>query len=473
MSMWDNENQKDGQQNSYEETTTYTTPEGGSGMRYEPYHRTEQPWQADAKHGTRVLAISVSLLLCLCLCFGAGAVGGWMMRQWTLDASSGGNNGNGGNGETVGTPTGDTTPDNNGSMLSNGGSTGLLDDSNRNPLPDMDKSEPLSKLTYSGSAGENAYGSLTEAIGAVAASVVEISTETTVNGGWLGNYVSSGAGSGVIISEDGYIVTNNHVIADADVITVRLTNGNTYTALPVGADAASDIAVLWIDTEEQLLAAQLGCSRDLIVGETVFAIGNPLGSLGGTVTNGIISATARDIIINNSSMTLLQTNAAVNPGNSGGGLFNMAGQLIGVVNAKCSEDDVEGLGFAIPIDTAYSVICELIEYGYVRGVVDHGLDLYDVSLSNLLVARRYFNCSYTGVYIWNSAYSKELKYGDLIISVNGESVSTSDEVEMILSGCAVGDEVSITVWRNDKELTYTLVLREYVPASISNRATAP
>jgi serine protease Do len=351
--------------------------------------------------------------------------------------------------------------------------TGLsVNEDDRNPTPQLDKSDSLGKLTYSGSAGANAYSTMAEAIDKVQATVVEISTETMVSGGWLGNYVSSGAGSGVVISEDGYIVTNNHVIADADTITVRMTDGSEYSAVLIGRDVATDIAVIWVDTKGvSLQAAQLGCSADLIVGEWVFAIGNPLGSLGGTVTNGIISATARGIVIDGQKMTLLQTNAAVNPGNSGGGLFNMAGQLIGVVNAKCSEDDVEGLGFAIPVDTAYEVISQLIEYGYVRGVVDHGLSLYDITSANIMTAWRYFNSSYAGVYILESAHTDELKYGDLLYAIDGVKVASSKEVEAVLSGYEIGDTVTLTVVRAEKEHQVELQLKEYVPSDLNVQFT--
>jgi serine protease Do len=347
-----------------------------------------------------------------------------------------------------------------------------VNEDDRNPTPQLDKSDSLGKLTYSGSAGANAYSTMAEAIDKVQATVVEISTETMVSGGWLGNYVSSGAGSGVVISEDGYIVTNNHVIADADTITVRMTDGSEYSAVLIGRDVATDIAVIWVDTKGvSLQAAQLGCSADLIVGEWVFAIGNPLGSLGGTVTNGIISATARGIVIDGQKMTLLQTNAAVNPGNSGGGLFNMAGQLIGVVNAKCSEDDVEGLGFAIPVDTAYEVISQLIEYGYVRGVVDHGLSPYDITSANIMTAWRYFNSSYAGVYILESAHTDELKYGDLLYAIDGVKVASSKEVEAVLSGYEIGDTVTLTVVRAEREHKVELTLKEYVPSDLNVQFT--
>ncbi len=353
------------------------------------------------------------------------------------------------------------------------------DSNNRNPDPEMDKNEGMESIDYNGSAGNRAYATLSEAYANVAETVVEISTETVVSGGWLGNYVTDGAGSGVVISTDGYIVTNHHVIAGADTITVHMNNGVSYEAILIGSDEASDIAVIWIDAPEELKAVRMGCSKDLIVGEKVFAIGNPLGSLGGTLTDGIISATARQIIIDGSAMTLLQTNAAINPGNSGGGLFNMAGELIGVVNAKCSQDDVEGLGFAIPVDTVYEVVGELIEYGYVRGVVDSGLTLYDVS--NTISAWKNFNSTRLGVYIIASDYCDELHYGDYLLNIDGVTVTSGSGAETLLSSYSVGDTVTIQVIRlvettqngkrvwTEQTVSVELVLHEYVPMESSVR----
>ena len=171
---------------------------------------------------------------------------------------------------------------------------------------------------------------------------------------------SGGAGSGVIISENGYIITNHHVIEGAGAITVRLTNGCEYAAGVVGSDPDGDIALIKIDATD-LCAATIGSSKSVVVGQQVLAIGNPLGTLGGTVTDGIISALDRKIPIDGVEMTLLQTNAAINPGNSGGGLFNRSGELIGIVNAKRAETGVEGLGFAIPVDIAWEIALQIAQ----------------------------------------------------------------------------------------------------------------
>lgn len=317
------------------------------------------------------------------------------------------------------------------------------------------------------SAGQ-AYNTVSEVYYAVANSVVEITTETVQTSIWMGQYISTGAGSGVIIDKSGLIVTNNHVIEGANNVIVRLTDGSEYEASLLGTDPAADLAVIKISvTDKELQAAPLGCSADLVVGEDVVAIGNPLGSLGGTLTTGIISATERSITIDGEEMVLLQTNAAINPGNSGGGLFNMAGQLIGVVNAKAAGEDIEGLGFAIPIDFAHTVMEDLINYGYVRGVVDHGLIMLDVTEQNLPAAYRKYGITSIGVIILDSQYSDELEYGDTIVSVNGQAIDSSADVELITKACSVGDEITVSVMRGKEIITAKLVLHEKVPEKVS------
>lgn len=206
-----------------------------------------------------------------------------------------------------------------------------------------------------GSTGYSGDLPISEVVELVADTVVEITTTNVVTDRFYGQYVTSGAGSGVIISENGYIITNNHVIDGARSITVRLTDGSEFSAAVVGKDADKDVALIKINAKG-LKAAVLGSSASLVVGQEVVAIGNPLGSLGGTVTDGIISALDRTVVVDGHQMTLMQTNAAINPGNSGGGLFNRAGELIGIVNAKQSDTGIEGLGFAIPIDIAWETV---------------------------------------------------------------------------------------------------------------------
>ena len=286
-------------------------------------------------------------------------------------------------------------------------------------------------------------------------SVVEITTETVSRSGRMGQFVSTGAGSGVIISTDGYIVTNNHVVDNARTIKVRLSNEREYEASLIGTDSKTDLAVIKIDAND-LQAAILGHSSTLLVGQTAIAIGNPLGELGGTVTSGIISALDREITIDGETMSLLQTDTAINPGNSGGGLFNLYGELVGVVNAKSSGSEIEGLGFAIPVDTARNVVEQLIEYGYVRGRIDTGLTLIDIQDAQTAMSYR---INQLGLYISRSA-SSEFQSGDRIIAIDGQTINNLTEWSKQMSKYSVGDTVSITVVRNGKTETCTLTLTE-------------
>lgn len=292
-------------------------------------------------------------------------------------------------------------------------------------------------------------------------SVVEIRTESVQNSQRFGQFVSEGAGSGVIVTADGYIATNNHVIDGASKITVTLASGKEYAATLIGKDAKTDLAVIKI-SETALKAATLGTSASLKVGEPVVAIGNPLGELGGTVTSGIISALDRQIEIDNEKMTLLQTDAAVNPGNSGGGLFNSKGQLIGIVNAKSSGSDIEGLAFAIPIDTAKNVINQIISQGYVSGRIDLGLTFREQGTSFNL-----FTGAWTrgGVYIADvtsnsNAANAGLSRGDIVTAVDGTKISGFADIKKIIDSHNVGDTVSFTVYRSGQSLTLSFRLQE-------------
>lgn len=287
-------------------------------------------------------------------------------------------------------------------------------------------------------------------------SVAEITTETVQTGSRFGQFVSEGAGSGVVITTNGYIVTNNHVIDGATKISVRLKDGTSFDAELTGKDSQTDLAILKIDASG-LTPAVLGNSGSLKVGDPAVAIGNPLGELGGTVTDGIISALDREITIDGENMTLLQTSAAINPGNSGGGLFNAAGELIGIVNAKSSGTDVEGLGFAIPIDTAKTVITQLMENGYVSGRPSLGVTTVDIA--NTATAMRY-GVNRTGVYVYEAVSGSALKSGDLFVSVNGTAVSSSAEVKAAIAGCAIGDTIEVTVLRSNTQQTVSVTVTE-------------
>ena len=306
--------------------------------------------------------------------------------------------------------------------------------------------------------------SMEAAIKSVKDSVVEITTESLKSGfGGFSQYVVGGAGSGVIISSGGYIITNNHVVEGASNISVRLTDGSVHKATLVGTDSKSDIAVILITPPEgvTLTPAVKGDSDQLALGQTVIAIGNPLGELGGTVTDGIISCLAREIAIEGSgTMTLLQTNAAVSPGNSGGGLFDLYGRLIGVVNAKFSGDGVEGISFAIPMNTAWDVAKQLIDKGYVSGRPALGVELSQVQYGYGIIGVTAYQ-----VVVTDPLNVKELKANDIIIGVNNEQISTLGELSDILSSHKIGDTLTLTVIRERRYVDVKVTLVEYVPTS--------
>lgn len=317
--------------------------------------------------------------------------------------------------------------------------------------------QDTSKIVSTGSQDSSTIKSVVEQC---ANSVVEIQTESVTNGSNpFQQYVSSGAGSGVILTQDGYIVTNHHVIEDANSITVRTRSGDEYNASLVGSDEQSDLAVLKIDATG-LTPAVLGDSTTLEVGDLAIAIGNPLGELGGSVTSGIISALDREMTIDGQTMTLLQTDAAVNPGNSGGGLFNANGDLIGIVNAKSSGENVEGIGFAIPISTATDIIDELIANGEVTSRPTLGVSLYNVE--DEMTASQ-LGVDSTGVYIvqivdGGAADNAGLRSGDRIVSVDGSKVSSASDVRAALNKHKIGESISITVERNGQTQDFDVAL---------------
>lgn len=352
--------------------------------------------------------------------------------------------------------------------VNNGGSVSMATNGNVDtPIVIYKSVEDIA--TSTGNVGENLTYSQVAAM--VKDSVVEIVTEFNNQSVWY-QYVTTGAGSGVIISEDGYIITNAHVITDessstvADNIIVRLTDGTEHTAQPIAYDSDSDIAIIKIEAEG-LTPAQCGDSDNLAVGEELVVVGNPLGELGGSVTNGIVSATEREIQVSGVTMSLIQTNAAVNPGNSGGGMFNMKGQLVGVINAKSSGTGIEGLGFAIPINHALEVSEQLLEYGYVRGKTMIGVSFQDVSSNNYYY---YYNIK-TGVYVaaLSEGYNdKNLKVGDRVIAVNGEEVTSSSDIKAIVTAASVGDVLKFQLYRDNKLMEVEVTCFERVPDAQTN-----
>ncbi len=304
-----------------------------------------------------------------------------------------------------------------------------------------------------------------------APSVVEIFTESVQTGIFSQQYIESGAGSGVIIEKDGYVVTNHHVIDGAARVSVTLRTGESYQAQVVGSDRRMDLAVLKFEPDTELTVAVFGDSDELVVGEKTVAIGNPLGQLGGTVTEGIVSALDREMVVDGQKMNLLQTDTAINPGNSGGGLFNERGELVGIVSAKSTGSEIEGLGFAIPINDVLDVISDIKEHGYVKGRIDLGMELIDInSLELMFIYGTYdFGCSIYSVYEGSNAERAGFREYDIITAVNGESVESAEDVEYIINEMKVGDEVTFTVMRGRGEIDLTMELEEYVPKNFNNQ----
>ena len=274
----------------------------------------------------------------------------------------------------------------------------------------------------------------------------------------------SSSGTGVVLSEDGYIVTNAHVVEDARSISVQLTDSRVLPARLVGADSVSDLAVLQVDADD-LIPAPFGDSDSLRVGDTVVAIGDPLGvELRGTLTDGIISAINRDMVLDGRPMTLIQTNAALNSGNSGGPLINCYGQVIGIntmkIGAFTDAAGVEGLGFAIPSSTVKDVVEQLIRQGYVSGRPDLGIEGESLSTFYQHYYRLPEGLYITAVEPGSDADSKGIERGDILISLNGTRIIDSDQLSSLLYSCEVGEVVTVIIYRSGYQYELQLTIAE-------------
>ena len=272
---------------------------------------------------------------------------------------------------------------------------------------------------------------------------------------------TEGVGSGVIFRADGYIVTNNHVIENAREIIVSLADGSTVNGQLVGTDEMTDIAVVKVDTQN-LPAARFGNSDEIMVGEPVVAIGNPMGlEFQGSVTVGVVSALNRTIEINDRRFNLLQTDAAISPGNSGGALVNYDGEVIGINSAKLAKSGVEGIAFAIPSNVVQNVIREIMEKGYVARPY-LGVTIFDEP-----TAARYGYALELerGVYVFQVALNSPagragLQRGDIILSINDKAVNSVTEIRADIAGRKVGDTVRVVFDRNGTQMTVDVVLQE-------------
>jgi len=294
----------------------------------------------------------------------------------------------------------------------------------------------------------------------VAPSVVSIVNKYKMYDFFYGSAEAKSSGSGIIVSTDGYIITNNHVVDGAETLTVKLSNGKSYTAKIVGTDPSHDFAVVKIDGTN-FPAAKLGDSSKLQVGELAVAIGNPLGDLEGTVTVGVVSALGRTIEEDTGTIkNLIQTDAAINPGNSGGALCNSAGEIVGINTLKIVKSNTEGLGFAIAVNEIKPLMEEIIKNGYIKKAK------LGVQLKNAYIQsdQNDGNTIY-GIYVaaveTNGPCDKAgIKKGDLIVKLNGKTVKSTSELTNELAGSKPGDKISLTVLRDGSNLTLNVTLGE-------------
>ena len=267
-------------------------------------------------------------------------------------------------------------------------------------------------------------------------------------------------GSGIVLSDDGYVITNTHVIEDCDTAEVGLSDGSTFEAVLIGADSVSDLAILKIDAEGLTPAV---FAADASIGDEVVAIGNPLGETYKlTMTDGIISAINRTVNHNGTTMNLLQTNAAINEGNSGGPLFNRRGQVVGITNMKVISalTGVEGIGFAIPTVTVKNIVSSIMSQGAVFGRSTIGITIGEVPD----MAAAHYNIP-TGLYICavadgSDAQKQGVKAGDILTKVNGEIVKTTEDVATIKNDLKVGDVMHFDIWRDGKNLEFDVKLMD-------------
>ena len=301
---------------------------------------------------------------------------------------------------------------------------------------------------------------LKDAISKAYDTVVKIQATTTTLDFFNRESSSTSAGSGVILSSDGYIVTNHHVIENANEVMVITSDDKVYQASLVGTDSKTDVAVIKIEAKD-LPYATFANSDTVEIGDDAIAIGNALGS-GISVTNGIVSALHKEVTLNRETMNLLQTNAEINSGNSGGGLFNINGELIGIVNSKTSttmmsQTTVEGLGYAIPANTVVNIVNSLIKDGYVKDRATLGITISEITQN--------ISGFDQGLYIVEiqengAAHKAGLEQYDRIIRVDDYVISSYNDLSSALKNYAVGDKVKITVIRNDKEMTFDVILQE-------------
>lgn len=285
----------------------------------------------------------------------------------------------------------------------------------------------------------------------------------------VGTRYGKGFGTGFIISEEGYIVTNYHVVENTTYVKVTLHNESVYDAEIVGHEESNDLAIIKIKPQEKIESLVYGKSNDLMVGDEVFVIGNPLGDLTFTLTTGVVSALNRLIDTGAGyTINMFQTDAAINSGNSGGPVFDEHGYVVGIASAKYASSSIEGLGFCVPIDDVRSMIDEIINKGYVSGKPLMGVSVYDKEITNFgfLQSQRSINGAKIAAIGENSAAAEAgLQVGDIIIAAGGETVRSVSELRTVLSDYRSGNALVVTISRNGVTSDVTLILDEYAPSS--------
>ena len=368
------------------------------------------------KKGGRKLVIGLCSVAAACLLFAGGAV-------------------------TTHLITNSTQSDTSASVSTNNGSTPTMQISSK-------PSNSGSSDATDGLAGEDIYKKVSPSV----VSVISTTSEGT------------GSGSGVIMSKDGYIITNNHVVEGAQSVSVQLSDSSSLDATIVGTDEQTDLAVLKVEPDGTLTAAEFGNSDELQPGEYAYALGSPGGvQFANTITGGRISAINRDVTINDRVMTLIQTDASINPGNSGGALINKYGQVVGITSAKLSsnafsEASIEGMGFAIPINMAKEVVDELIVNGYVAGRPSIGISGYNVESADGSIA----GVQVDSIDSRAKAADEGLQVGDVIVAVDGTPTPTMDDVNEVKEDKKAGDKITLTVYRisTGKRLNVTITLMD-------------
>ena len=368
------------------------------------------------KKGGRKLVIGLCSVAAACLLFAGGAVATYFV-------------------------TGSSQTDSSASASTDSGSTPTMQISSK-------PSNSGSSDATDGLAGEDIYKKVSPSV----VSVISTTSEST------------GSGSGVIMSKDGYIITNNHVVEGAQSVSVQLSDSSSLDATIVGTDEQTDLAVIKVESSTDLTPAEFGDSDQLEPGEYAYAIGSPGGvQFANTITGGRISAINRDLTVNDRVMSLIQTDTSINNGNSGGALINKYGQVVGITSAKLSGNafgsaTVEGMGFAIPINTAKDIVDEIIKNGYVSGRPSIGITGRNVSSQD---------GSISGVQVYSidsraKAASEGLKVGDVITAVNGTPTPTMDEVNTVKADKKAGDKLTLSVYRisEDKTINLTITLTD-------------